>query len=63
MTDTFDRDESQGLPDLINGTTNQKRAELRRYLINHEGHSPRNAAPTRLETISARQDPPHPTAS
>ena len=44
MSDTFERDESPSLPDLINGTTNQKREELRKYLIDHEGHTPRNAA-------------------
>ena len=36
---TFER-----LPDLINGTDAQKRQELKRYLINHEGHTPQHAA-------------------
>ena len=67
MSDTFDRDESQSLPDLINGTTNQKREELRKYLINHEGHTPRNAARLALKQFpnarKAQTNQPPPAAN
>lgn len=60
MSSVYDKDPSQSIPDLVNGTIHQKRAELKRHLLDYEGWNEAEADRQVDEQFPLEPDPPPP---